>query len=89
MGQGDQSQRYLKEYLEPFHIYHVDDDSAVDISIWLSKQGRQYRDWIVLEGRMYESNTFVHIKNPKTCLLFEVAFSQHIIKRYVDRKPIA
>jgi hypothetical protein len=86
MGQGHNTQRYLEEYLEAFHVYHVDDDSAAAISIWLSQQGRQYRDWVVLEGRMYESSTFVHIKNPKVCFLFEVAFSQHIIKRYVDRK---
>lgn len=88
MGQGDQSQRYLEEYLGAFHIYHVDDDSAERISLWLAQQGRQYRDWIVIHGRMYESNTFVHIKSHKVCLLFELAFSQSIIRRFVDRKTM-
>jgi hypothetical protein len=82
MGQDNNTQRYLKEYIEAFNIYHVDDDCAVDITIWLDKFGRQYRDWLILEGHMYESNTLVHIKDPRICFLFEVTFSKHIIARY-------
>ena len=84
MGQSDHTPRYLKEYLNRFVWYHVDEMRTREMAAWLVNYGRQYRDWTVIEGHMYENACFVYIKDRRVGMLFEIAFGPYILNKHLD-----
>jgi len=78
MGTSHDAQRFLKEYLDNFIWYHVDEMQTNTMAAWLLNYGRQYKDWTLIEGRMYENLCAVYIRDPKVRMLFEIVFAQFI-----------
>ncbi|NBP58764.1 site-specific DNA-methyltransferase [bacterium] len=84
MGQSDNTPRYLKEYLDNFIWYHVDEMYTRDMASWLVNYGRQYRDWTVIEGHMYENACFVYIWIDQCRRVLRPGGSIYIVSGYTN-----
>ena len=80
--------RVVTDYLDRFHcVIHLSKGlfDKKELYQWCTDyMGEKYKDWAIYEGGAYDKVWVVNIRDPKRAMLFELAWSEIIIKT-IDR----